>query len=132
MPILTFQQAADAAAIPLDGSPVNILSGTVTAAVSQLIKIDSTVQINISLEPLSPDFSLELILMLKRDGITVSTETLELNLYYSGEQSLIIPLTFVDQAPSAGAITYDIVLTIAGSVNVTDVNVTNRAINMIG
>ncbi|QDF55115.1 hypothetical protein D073_0733 [Bacillus velezensis] len=132
IPILAFQQAADAAVIPLDGSPANILSGTVIAAASQLIKVDSTVQLNISHEPLSPDFSLKLILSLKRDGITVSSETLELNLFYSGGQSLIIPLTFVDQAPYAGAITYDVVLTVAGSVNVTGVNVTNRAINMIG
>ncbi|WP_424161678.1 hypothetical protein ACPA1T_16940 [Bacillus amyloliquefaciens] len=97
-----------------------------------MIKVDSTVQLNISHEPLSPDFSLKLILTLKRDGITVNTETLELNLFYSGGQSLIIPLTFVDQAPSAGAITYDVVLTVADSVNVTGVNVTNRTINMIG
>ncbi len=132
IPILAFQQAADAAVIPLDGSPANILSGTVIAAASQLIKVDSAVQLNISNEPLSPDFSLKLILTLKRDGITVNTETLELNLFYSGGQSLIIPLTFVDQAPSAGAITYDVVLTVADSVNVTGVNVTNRTINMIG
>ncbi|WP_045507816.1 hypothetical protein P5487_003735 [Bacillus amyloliquefaciens] len=115
--------------IPLDGTPASVLAGTITAVATQLVKIDTTIQLNISLDPLTPDFSLLLTFDLERNGTIISTETLELNLFYSAGQSIIIPHTFVDQVPASGITVYNAILTVGNTNNVTQVDITNRALN---
>ncbi|PRS84424.1 collagen-like protein [Bacillus velezensis] len=128
-PTVAFQNAVDQVVIPLDGTPTSVLTATITAVATQLVKIDTTIQLNITLNPLTPDFSLVLSLDLERNGIIISTETLELNLFYSAGQSIIIPHTFVDQVPASGITVYNMVLTVGNTNNVTQVDITNRALN---
>ncbi|WP_432681316.1 NTTRR-F1 domain [Bacillus velezensis] len=128
-PTVAFQNAVDQVVIPLDGTPASVLAGTITAVATQLVKIDTTIQLNISLDPLTPDFSLLLTFDLERNGTIISTETLELNLFYSAGQSIIIPHTFVDQVPDSGITVYNVVLTVGNTINVTQVDITNRALN---
>ncbi|MEH7056694.1 NTTRR-F1 domain [Bacillus velezensis] len=128
-PTVAFQNAVDQVVIPLEGTPTSVLTATITAVATQLVKIDTTIQLNITLNPLTPDFSLVLSLDLERNGIIISTETLELNLFYSAGQSIIIPHTFVDQVPASGITVYNMVLTVGNTNNVTQVDITNRALN---
>ncbi|MFU1721281.1 NTTRR-F1 domain [Bacillus velezensis] len=128
-PTVAFQNAVDQVVIPLDGTPTSVLTATITAVATQLVKIDTTIQLNITLNPLTPDFSLVLSLDFERNGIIISTETLELNLFYSAGQSIIIPHTFVDQVPASGITVYNAVLTVGNTNNVTQVDITNRALN---
>ncbi|MED4860299.1 hypothetical protein [Bacillus atrophaeus] len=132
LPILAFQNASEQVVIPLDHTPVNVLSATLDAKTNQFVKVDATAQVNIEVNPLVPSFSMQLSINLQRNGIPIHTQIRESNLFYSGGQSILIPYTYVDEMSAGESLSYDLVFTVLHAKDVTQVDVTTRNFNVTG
>lgn len=76
VPAVAFQNTADQMMIPLEGTPINVLSTVISAPTDQLVKTDAVIQVNVELDPLGVSFLIGLSCRsAKKWRIDTNTET---------------------------------------------------------
>ncbi len=122
VPAVAFQNTADQMMIPLEGTPINVLSAVIAAPTDQLVKTDAVIQVNVELDPLASHFSLVLALESQRNGVSIQTQRQERNLFSSGGQIIGIPFTYIDEMKADETAAYQLYLSVLSSNYVTQVS----------
>lgn len=118
--------------IPLEGTPINVLSTVIAAPTDQLVKTDAVIQVNVELDPLASHFSLVLAVELQRNGVSIQTQRQERNLFSSGGQIIGIPFTYIDGMMADETAAYQLYLSVLSSNYVTQVAAANRSLIATG
>ncbi len=132
VPAVAFQNTADLMTLPLEGTPINVLSAVIAAPTDQLVKTDAVIQVNVELDPLASHFSLVLAVELQRNGVTIQTQRQERNLFSSGGQIIGIPFTYIDEMKADETAAYQLYLSVLSSNYVTQVAAANRSLIATG
>ncbi|MFP6326045.1 MULTISPECIES: hypothetical protein [Bacillus amyloliquefaciens group] len=132
VPAVAFQNTADLMTLPLEGTPINVLSTVIAAPTDQLVKTDAVIQVNVELDPLASHFSLVLAVELQRNGVTIQTQRQERNLFSSGGQIIGIPFTYIDEMKADETAAYQLYLSVLSSNYVTQVAAANRSLIATG
>lgn len=132
VPAVAFQNTADLMTLPLEGTPINVLSAVIAAPTDQLVKTDAVIQVNVELDPLASHFSLVLAVELQRNGVTIQTQRQERNLFSSGGQIIGIPFTYIDEMKADETAAYQLYLSVLSSNYVTQVGAANRSLIATG
>ncbi|MGF9784658.1 collagen-like protein [Bacillus velezensis] len=132
VPAVAFQNTADQMMIPLEGTPINVLSAVIAAPTDQLVKTDAVIQVNVELDPLASHFSLVLAVDLQRNGVSIQTQRQERNLFSSGGQIIGIPFTYIDEMKADETAAYQLYLSVLSSNYVTQVAAANRSLIATG
>ncbi len=132
VPAVAFQNTADQMMIPLEGTPINVLSTVIAAPTDQLVKTDAVIQVNVELDPLASHFSLVLAVDLQRNGVSIQTQRQERNLFSSGGQIIGIPFTYIDEMKADETAAYQLYLSVLSSNLVTQVAAANRSLIATG
>ncbi|MED5050218.1 hypothetical protein P9873_20815, partial [Bacillus siamensis] len=132
VPVVAFQNTIEQMTIPLEGTPINVLSTVVDAPTDQLVKTDAVIQVNVELDLLASNFSLDLAVDLQRNGISIQTLRQELNLFSSGRQILGIPFTYIEEMTAGETAAYQLFLSVLSSNHVTQVTAANRSLIATG
>lgn len=132
VPAVAFQNTAELMTIPLEGTPINVLSAVIAAPTDQLVKTDAVIQVNVELDPLASHFSLVLAVNLQRNGVSIQTQRQERNLFSSGGQIIGIPFTYIDEMKADETAAYQLYLSVLSSNYVTQVAAANRSLIATG
>ncbi|WP_438421410.1 hypothetical protein [Bacillus siamensis] len=132
VPAVAFQNTTEQMTIPLEGTPINVLSTVVDAPTDQLVKTDAVIQVNVELDLLASNFSLDLAVDLQRNGVSIQTLRQELNLFSSGGQILGIPFTYIEEMTAGETAAYQLFLSVLSSNHVTQVTAANRSLIATG
>lgn len=132
VPAVAFQNTTELMTIPLEGTPINVLSAVIAAPTDQLVKTDAVIQVNVELDPLASHFSLVLAVELQRNGVSIQTQRQERNLFSSGGQIIGIPFTYIDEMKADETAAYQLYLSVLSSNYVTQVAAANRSLIATG
>lgn len=132
VPVVAFQNNTEQMTIPLEGTPINVLSTVIDAPTDQLVKTDAVIQVNVELDPLASNFSLVLAVDLQRNGVSIQTQRQERNLFSSGGQIIGIPFTYIDEMAAGETAAYQLFLSVLSSNYVTQVTAENGSLIATG
>ncbi|GAA4707229.1 hypothetical protein [Brevibacillus fulvus] len=124
-----FSQTATPQPIALTGAETTVLTtGPVPVVAGQTLKIDTTVQIT---AVSTANSTLSYNINVRRNGVLLTTTTVQRSLAIAGTAIFVTPNTYVDTAPATGSNTYTVGVMVTDATNITSLTAMTRANNVV-